>query len=126
MKTGIRVLVVEDEFVVAITMKDELEEAGYDVVGIAGTADRAVELAAAGSPDVVLLDIRLRGAGDGVDAACRIHEQGMNPAVIFVTGSTEPETLARIQRDYPAGVVFKPASFGEIERAIRAALQSRG
>jgi two-component system, response regulator PdtaR len=126
MKTGIRVLVVEDEFVVAITMKDELEEAGYDVVGIAATADRAVELAAAGSPDVILMDIRLKGAGDGVDAACRIYEQGMNPAMIFVTGSTEPETLARIQRDHPAGVVFKPAAFSEIERAIRAALQSRG
>lgn len=122
MKTGIRVLIVEDEFIIAMTLKDELEVAGYEVVGLAGTADRAVELACAASPDVILMDIRLKGPGDGVDAACRIHDQGLNPAVIFVTGSAEPEALERIRHDHPSGVVFKPAAFNEIERVIRAAL----
>jgi two-component system, response regulator PdtaR len=123
MKVGIRVLVVEDEFVVAMTMKEELEDAGYEVSGIAATADSAVQLAAAGSPDVILMDLRLRGAEDGVDAACRIHAQGMNPAVIFLTGSAEPQAIARIQQDHPASVIFKPAAFNEIERAIQAAVR---
>ncbi len=126
MKTGIRVLVVEDEFVIAMTLKDDLEDAGYEVLGIAGTADKAVQMAGAGSPDVILMDIRLNGTGDGVDAALRIHDRGMKPAVIFVTGSSEPQALARIEKDHPAGVVFKPAAFNEIERAIRAALQPGG
>lgn len=124
MKTGIRVLIVEDEFIVAMTLKDEFEDAGYEVVGLAGTADRAIELACAASPDVILMDVRLKGSGDGVDAACRIHEQGLNPAVIFVTGSTEPEALERIQHDHPSGIVFKPAAFTDIDRAIRTALAS--
>jgi DNA-binding NarL/FixJ family response regulator len=126
MKTALRILVVEDEFIVAMTMKDELEDAGYVVVGMASTADKAVELATSGSPDVIMMDIRLKGTGDGVDAACRIHDLGMKPAVIFVTGSTEPQALARIQQDHPAGVVFKPAAFAEIERAIRTAIPPRG
>lgn len=123
MKQAISVLIVEDEYIVAMTMQSELADAGYDVVGLAATADRAVELAAGNRPDVILMDLRLKGTGDGVDAAFRIHDKGIKSAVIFVTGSAEPQSLARIAQDHPDGIVFKPTTMSDIEKAIRKALQ---
>jgi len=121
-----RVLVVEDEFMVAMTLKDELVEAGYNVVGMASTADGAVEMAAAALPEVILMDVRLRGPGDGVDAAYRIRAHDIPTAIIFVTASSEPRVLERIQEFGPAGLVFKPVGFRDIDRAIQAALRAGG
>ena len=91
------------------------------VCATAATADDAVALAQAHRPELVLMDMRLRGDKDGVDAALAIHAT-VGSKVIFITGSREQATLDRIQLDHPAGVLFKPISERQLRNAIDAAL----
>jgi AmiR/NasT family two-component response regulator len=115
------VLVVDDEFIIASSLCLQIEEMGYEVCGTAATAREAVELAQAHRPDVVLMDVRLRGPEDGVDAALTIHRT-VGAKVIFITGSREPATMARIELDHPSGVLFKPIYGQQLRTAVEAAL----
>ena len=115
------VAVVDDEFLIAAGLSLQLEDLGMTVCGTAATVEEAIALAQATLPAIVLMDVRLAGPGDGVDAALAIHET-VGSKVIFVTGSREPATLERIQRDHPAGVLFKPVTDRELRQAIDAAL----
>jgi DNA-binding NarL/FixJ family response regulator len=114
------VLVVEDEFLIAQGICMQVEDIGLPVCGTAATADDAVAAALEHRPMIVLMDVRLQGLGDGVDAALAIHEH-VGSKVIFVTGSREPATLDRIGMDHPAGVLFKPVSDRQLRIAIEAA-----
>ena len=111
---GCVVAVVDDEFIIAEGLTLQLEDMGLTVCGTAATADDAVAL---------VQDVRLDGEKDGVDAAIAIHET-VGSKVIFVTGSREPATMARIQLDHPAGVLFKPISDRQLRQAIDTALAS--
>lgn len=117
------VAVVDDEFLIAAGLSMQVEDMGMIVCGTAATADEAVALVQAERPSVVLMDVRLAGDKDGVDAALAIHET-VGSKVIFVTGSREPQTLERIGLDHPAGVLFKPVSDLQLRQAIEAALAS--
>jgi DNA-binding NarL/FixJ family response regulator len=111
------VLVVDDEFLITRLLTIYIEEMGLEVCGTAATADDAIRLAQEHRPAVVLMDMRLIGAKDGVDAALAIHDT-VGSKVIFVTGSSEPATLERIKLDHPKAVLFKPVT----ERQVRAAI----
>ena len=74
-----RVLIVEDEYFVALDAEDALSSAGFMVVGISATAEEAIEKAAAEAPDIVLMDIRLAGPRDGIDAAAEIRRRLRKP-----------------------------------------------
>ena len=115
------VAVVDDEFLIAAGLTLQLEELGMRVCGTAATADEAVALAQANRPAVVLMDVRLAGEKDGVDAALAIHDT-VGSTVIFVPGSREPATLDRIRLDHPAGVLFKPVTDRQLRQAIDEAL----
>lgn len=110
-------LIVEDEFLIAEGLRAQLEAIGLHVCGIADTAEEAVELARQHEPHIVLMDVRLRGERDGVDAALDIHEQ-VGSQVIFVTGSREQTTLDRIEKDHAAATLFKPISAIQLKRTI--------
>lgn len=112
-----RALIVEDEFLIAEGFRLQLESMGVDVCGIAETAKEAVDLAVTHTPDFVLMDVRLRGEGDGVDAALAIHDQ-VGSSVIFITGSREQATIERIRMDHPAAMLFKPVSPHQLQRTI--------
>lgn len=114
------VLVVDDEFLIAEGLRLQVEDMGLDVCATAATAEDAIDLAQRHRPMVVLMDMRLRGDKDGVDAALAIHDT-VGSKVIFVTGSREPSTMARIQLDHPSAVLFKPVSDHELREAIEAA-----
>jgi len=116
------IAVVDDEFLIAEGLSLQLRDLGHKVCGAAATAEEAVALVQANRPAVVLMDVRLAGARDGVDAALEIHAT-VGSKVIFVTGSREPQTLARIGQDHPAGVLFKPVSDWQLRQAIDAALE---
>ena len=118
---GCVVAVVDDEFIIAEGLTLQLEDMGLTVCGTAATADDAVALVQAKRPAIVLMDVRLDGEKDGVDAAIAIHET-VGSKVIFVTGSRDPATMERIQLDHPAGVLFKPISDRQLRQAIDAAL----
>lgn len=117
------VLVVDDEFLIAQGLCMQVEDMGLEVCGTAATADDAVALTREHRPAVVLMDMRLRGQGDGVDAALAIHQE-VGSKVIFITGSREPATMERIAMDHPAGVLFKPVSGRQLQAAIETALAS--
>jgi two-component system, response regulator PdtaR len=111
-------LVVEDDYLIGLMFSDMLEQLGFDVCGTAPSAAEAVELATRFRPDVVWMDVRLRGPVDGVAAAKAMH-QNVDTRIIFITGSQEPETVDRISRVDPAAVLFKPVLFGDLRSAIR-------
>jgi len=117
------VAIVDDEFLIATGLSIQLESLGMTVCGTAATADEAVALVQARRPAVVLMDVRLGGDKDGVDAALAIHKT-VGSKVIFVTGSREPATMARIGLDHPAAVLFKPVSDWQLRQAIKEALAS--
>lgn len=101
------VLVVDDEAMIAELWSLYMEFMGLEVCGTAATANDAIRLAQEHRPAVVLMDMRLLGREDGVDAALAIHAD-VGSKVIFITGSQEPETIARIELDHPAAVLIKP------------------
>jgi DNA-binding NarL/FixJ family response regulator len=101
------VLIVEDQFLASEFLRIWTETYGFDVCGVVTTADAAVTLAKQLKPTHVLMDVRLDGARDGVDAAIDIHE-AVDTRIIYCTGSSEPSTVARIQADHPFEVLFKP------------------
>ena len=113
------VLVVDDEFLIAQGLRLQVEDMDLAVCGTAATADDAVALAQAHRPAIVLMDVRLHGDKDGVDAALAIHDT-VGSKVIFITGSSEPSTIDRIQLDHPTAVLFKPVS----DRQVRAAIEN--
>jgi CheY-like chemotaxis protein len=116
------ILVVDDEFIIANSLSMQIEEMGYSVCGVAATAREAVELAQAHRPDIVLMDVRLKGEEDGVDAALAIHDTTASK-VIFITGSREPATMARIELDHATAVLFKPIYGQQLRMAVEDALR---
>jgi two-component system, response regulator PdtaR len=115
------VLVVDDEFLIAMGLIAQVEDMGLTVCGSAPTADKAVALARLHRPMLVLMDMRLDGAKDGVDAALIIHEE-IGAKVIFITGSQDPSTVGRIHMDHPCAILFKPVSTQLLRNAIDAAI----
>lgn len=121
---AVRVLVVEDEAVVQLHLRRLLAGLGYRVVGSAATADEAVDLARREKPDLVLMDIELRGEQDGVDAALRLGG-GDGPAVVFLTAFADEVTLQRTARAGAVGYIVKPYTGNEIRAVLSTGLAIR-
>jgi two-component system, response regulator PdtaR len=118
---GSRVLVVEDDFLVAIETENALLDAGFAVVGVAASADEAVKLARQERPDLAVMDIRLLGKRDGIDAAIDIfNETGIR--CIFATAHSDAATRGRAQIAQPLGWLSKPYDPAELIQAVRDAL----
>ena len=115
------VLVVDDEALIADLWGLHMEMIGIEVCGLAATADGAVRLAQEHRPAVILMDVRLRGTKDGVDAAIAIRSS-VGSKVIFITASKDPETIARIQLGSPTAILFKPVFDRQLHAAVRDAL----
>jgi DNA-binding NarL/FixJ family response regulator len=116
------VLVVDDEFLIAMGFRTQVEDMGLAVCGTAATADDAILQAQTHRPAVVLMDMRLWGKRDGVDAAIAIHNT-VGSKVIFITGSREPATIERINQDHPFALLFKPVSNRQLRSAITDAMR---
>jgi PAS domain S-box-containing protein len=116
-----RILVVEDEAIVAMDISVRLRALGYEVVGPASTGADALELAEATRPDLVLMDIMLRGGMDGVEAAQRIREATGAP-VVYLTAYADDSTLRRAKVAEPLGYLLKPFEERELRTTIETAL----
>ena len=116
--TKSRILVVEDENIVALDLEKRLEKLGYDCVGIVATGESAVEKADELNPDLVLMDILLRGAKDGVEAGQEIRERFDIP-IIFLTAYCDTATIERAKVSEPVGYILKPFE----ERALKTAIE---
>jgi PAS domain S-box-containing protein len=115
------ILIVEDEIIEAEALASVLSGMGYTVAGRAATGRAAVELAGAKKPDVVLMDIRLKGPVDGIAAAEEIRQR-LDIPVIFLTALADEETLQRAKLTTPMGYLLKPAQPSEMRSAIEVAL----
>lgn len=116
-----RVLVVEDERIVALDLKAILRRLGYCLAGVTASGTEAVELCESLRPDLVLMDIFLKGDMDGVEAACVIQRESDIP-VIFLTSHTDRVTLQRAKRTAPYGYVLKPVDGDWLRTAVEVAL----
>lgn len=104
-----RVLIVEDEYFIMDQIERTLLDAGYDVVAAVATAEEAIEIAETERPDVAVMDIRLAGERDGIDAAAELLERwGIQS--IFATAHDDPATRHRAEAANPAGWLTKPLS----------------
>ncbi|MBL8152286.1 MAG: response regulator, partial [Blastocatellia bacterium] len=115
------VLIVEDESIIAESLKRRLSKFGYEVVGIAMTGEEAIEMAAEKHPDLILMDIQLRGKMDGVEAANHIYSTFKIP-VIFITAHTDSTTIERAKVTEPFGYLPKPIKATELQTTIEVAL----
>lgn len=120
-----KVLIVEDERVVATHVERSLEDAGYLVTGIAASVGEATALVIASPPDVALVDIRLRGQGEGFTIAESLRSDHDVP-VVYMTAHTDDDTLQRAARTGAYGYVVKPFTIGEVKSALQVALYKHG
>ncbi len=116
-----RILVVEDEGIVVLHIKKALESFGYIVAGIASSSEDAVAKASETRPDLVLMDIVLRGSGDGISAAEEIRNL-LNIPIIFLTSHADESTLERAKASEPFGYIVKPLRERDLRIAIEFAL----
>ncbi len=117
------ILIVDDEFLISMHFSAQVEDMGLTVCAVAETAADAISAAERHRPAVVLMDMRLRGEEDGVDAALRIHAQ-VGSKVIFITGSREQATVDRINSDHPFDILFKPVPDETLRKSIELAIKS--
>ncbi|WP_119461002.1 response regulator [Rhodospirillaceae bacterium SYSU D60014] len=115
------ILIVEDEVLIALFTSATLSDLGYDVIGIAKTAEDALQTANRHRPDLVLMDITLRGQGDGIEAAQRLKEH-LGVPVLFVTAHADGTTMERAAAAKPAGYLVKPFSPRQLGEAVSGAL----
>jgi PAS domain S-box-containing protein len=116
-----RILVVEDERIIARELKDRLLHMGHTVVGSVATGEQALAQIESLAPDLVLMDIKLQGALDGIETARLIQRYG-GPAVVYLTAFADEDTLQRAKLTQPYGYIFKPFQERELHVGIEMAL----
>lgn len=116
-----RVLIVEDERIVAMGLRRQLTALGYDVVGQVATGEEAVRVAGELHPDLVLMDVRLEGVMDGVQAAAEIRERFHLP-VVYLSAFSNRDILDRAKVTEPCGYILKPYEDRELQVVIEMAL----
>jgi PAS domain S-box-containing protein len=121
MTEKIRILIVEDEALVAEDLKEMLQGFGYEVCGIADTGEKAIALADEHHPDLVLMDINLSSAMDGITAGGEIRSRWGMP-IIYVTAFATQAIIDRAKKTTPSGYILKPFNERQIQTAIEIAL----
>jgi PAS domain S-box-containing protein len=116
-----RILVVEDERIVALDLASTLSELGYAIAGMATRGEEAIELALRLEPHLILMDVRLAGAMDGIQAAQTIRQQRDIP-IVYLTAHSDSETLWRAARSAASGYLVKPFKSPELRCVIEIAL----
>jgi CheY-like chemotaxis protein len=116
-----KILVVEDETIIAMEIEDRLIELGLDVLALVPSGEEAIQKAAEGRPDLVLMDIMLKGEMDGVQAAAEIRSR-FNIPIIYLTAYADENTLQRAKITEPYAYLLKPFEERELQIAINMAL----
>ena len=121
LRKKIRILVAEDESIVAMDIQKTLQNLGYDAPYVVSTANAAIQKAKEDKPDLVLMDIMLKGKVDGVKAAEQIRTQ-FNIPVVYLTAYADEKTLKRATVTEPFGYVIKPFDYKDLRTVIEIAL----
>jgi CheY-like chemotaxis protein len=121
----LQVLIVEDEPITAYSLDASLRQLGYYAIGMTPTGEEAIEIARTRSPNVVMMDVNLKGRIDGIEAA-RFIRTGLHIPVIFLTAHADRGTIARIAEVNPEGYIVKPYGETELKKALDRALSKPG
>jgi signal transduction histidine kinase/CheY-like chemotaxis protein len=122
MNASAHILIVEDEAIVAFNLQQRLSHMGYHVPDVAVSGSETLALVSQSRPDLILMDIHIEGAMDGIEVAARIHETSPVP-VIYLTAYSEDSTLERARQTRPYGYLIKPFSERELHATIQMALE---
>lgn len=122
MKTLPRILVVEDESIVAFNLQQRLEQLGYDVRAVAVSGAESLDLIHELLPDLVLMDTHIQGNMDGIEVASQLRETHPVP-VIYLTVYAEDAILERARQTRPYGYLLKPISERELHATIQMAFE---
>lgn len=112
-----KVLIVEDEMIIALMIEKMLERLGFTVVGKVTSGEEAIEFASSRKPDLILMDIRLQGEMDGIEAIRFIKEK-VNTKVIYISGNTDNLYKKRVKKTDCLGFLTKPITITELKKAI--------
>ena|SRR5271157_3372839 len=116
-----KILIVEDDSIIAVTIEGRLKEFGYQVVGRAATGADAIKKALDLNPDLVLMDIHLKGPVDGIETAETIY--GIhNIPVVYLTAFSDEATLERANKTSPFGYIVKPFTESTLKTTLRLAI----
>lgn len=121
----IRILIVEDEYIIANDIQTSLENMGYEVCGMAASGEKALALTKELSPDLILMDIMLKGDMDGIETAAMIRETD-DISVIFLSAYSDDGILDRAKQTLPFGYLIKPFRDRELKAAIEMAIYKQG
>jgi len=117
-----RVLIVEDEILIAEELRERLARLGYSVIAAVDSADEGIGIATREVPDLVLMDIRLRGKKDGVEAAVEIRRQVDIP-IVYLTAHSDNLTVERAKKTDHDGFLLKPFHRRELQSTIEVAMK---
>ncbi|QSZ67462.1 response regulator [Methanofollis aquaemaris] len=113
----LRVLVVEDAAIIALDIASRVKRLGHEVVGVASTAEMACEKACEAHPDLVLMDINLKGEQDGIEAASRIVDE-LGIRSVFITAYSDKGMKERALATHPLGYIVKPIREVDLEKVL--------
>jgi signal transduction histidine kinase len=116
-----KILIVEDESIIAMELENHVRRMGYDVIGPVATGDAALEKVGDYQPDIVLMDIRIQGDKDGIETAEAIRAR-FNTPVVYLTAHADERTIQRAKVTEPLGYLVKPLREHELRAAITVAL----
>jgi DNA-binding response OmpR family regulator len=117
-----RALIVEDEILIAEELRERLSRLGFSVIAAVDSAEEGIAIATRERPDLVLMDIRLKGAKDGVQAAQEIHGQ-VDVPLVYLTAHSDRQTVDRAKGTPYDGFILKPFRARELQSTIEVAIQ---
>jgi|SRR5882672_13722 len=115
-------LIVEDETLIAEELRERLSRLGFSVIATVDSAEEGIAIATRNRPDLVLMDIRLKGEKDGVQAAQEIRQQ-VDVPIVYVTAYSDRHTVDRVKGSEHDGYILKPFHARELESTIDVAMQ---
>ncbi len=118
-----RILIVEDDYFVGLTIENALVDAGYEVLGVVESGEEALQRARNQTPHLVLMDIRLAGEMDGIEAAIALR--GLGITCVMASAHSDEGMKRRGEEAQPAGWLVKPFSDADLVAAVQVALRSR-
>jgi DNA-binding NarL/FixJ family response regulator len=113
-----RILIAEDEAIVALQLKIRLNQKGFEVCGLVSTGEKAIEYAGKEKPDIILMDVRLSGKLDGFEAVEKIRTFSKAP-VVFMTGYPDEIVRDQLRKLIPAAYLIKPVQEEKLLQAIQ-------
>lgn len=120
MQSQLKILIVEDEMLIAANIANQLESFGYEVIGVIPRGEEAIKVVQSDKPDLVLMDINLKGELDGIETAKKIQQEGQIP-IIYLTANSDDDHFNRAKATNPFAFLSKPFKRLDVQRALELA-----